>query len=79
MYGKVTTMSERIKVMGIFAILGFLAGVIANYTYHYVLPVILAIFPEILSVEWVLSGFAGAILTILVMLVWAYASKPSEG
>ncbi len=72
-------MSERIKVMGIFAILGFIAGVIANFTYHNVLPVILAIFPEMLSVEWVISGFAGATLTILVVLVWAYASKPSEG
>ncbi len=72
-------MSERIKILGVFAMLGFIAGVIANFTYHYVLPVIFAIFPEILSVEWVLSGFAGAILTISVMLVWAYASKPSEG
>ncbi len=79
MYGKVTTMSERIKILGIFAILGFIAGVIANFTYHNVLPVILAIFPEVLSVEWVLSGLGGAMLTICVMLVWAYASKPSEG
>jgi len=71
-------MSERIKILGMFAILGFIAGIIANFTYHYVLPVLLAIFPEILSVEWVLSGFAGAILTIVIMLVWTYASKPSE-
>ena len=73
-----TAMSERIKILGIFAILGFVAGVIANFTYHNVLPVILALFPEMLSVEWVLSGFVGAILTIFVMLVWTYSSKPSE-
>lgn len=72
-------MSERIKILGMFAILGFIAGVIANFAYHYVLPAIFAIFPEILSVEWILSGFAGAILTIFIMLVWTYASKPSEG
>jgi len=71
-------MSERIKVLGIFAILGFVAGVIANFTYHYVLPVLFAIFPQILSVEWILSGFAGAILTVFVMSLWAYASKSSE-
>ena len=71
-------MNERIKVLGVFAILGFIAGVIANFTYHYVLPGILAIFPEILSVEWVLTGFAGAILTIFIMLIWTYSSKPSE-
>ena len=73
-----TAMSERIKILGIFAILGFVAGVIANFTYHNVLPVIIVLFPEMLSVEWVLSGFAGAILTIFVMLVWTYSSKPSD-
>ncbi len=71
-------MSERIKVLGIFAMLGFIAGVIANFTYHYVLPMILAIFPEILSVEWVLSGLVGSILTVSLLLVWSYSSKPSE-
>jgi len=68
-------MSERVKIIGIFAVLGFVAGVIANFTYHYVLPVIFAIFPEIFSIEWVLSGFAGAILTVFVVLVWTYSSK----
>jgi len=71
-------MSERIKVLGLFAILGFIAGVIANFSYHYVLPVIFAIFPQILSVEWILSGLAGAILTIFIMSIWAYASKSPE-
>jgi len=72
-------MSERIRMLGIFAIFGFIAGVVANFTYHYVLPVIVAIFPQIFSVEWVLSGLAGAILTILIMFAWAYASKSPEG
>lgn len=72
-------MSERIRILGIFAILGFIAGVIANFTYHYVLPVIVAIFPQIFSVEWIISGLAGAILTICIMLAWAYVSKSPEG
>ena len=72
-------MSERIRMLGIFAVLGFIAGVVANFTYHYVLPVIFAIFPQIFSAEWVLSGLAGAILTICIMFAWAYASKSPEG
>ncbi len=72
-------MSERMRMLGIFAILGFVAGVVANFTYHYVLPVIIAIFPQIFSAEWVLSGLAGAILTICIMFAWAYASKSPEG
>ena len=72
-------MSERIRILGVFAILGFIAGVIANFTYNYVLPGIFAIFPEILSVDWVLSGLAGAVLTLCIMLTWAYLSKSPEG
>lgn len=71
-------MSERIKILGIFAILGFLAGMLANFAYHTVLPTILAIFPEMLQAEWVLSGFAGALLTMLVLVLWAYLSGPRK-
>ncbi len=71
-------MSDRVKILGVFAILGFFAGVIANFSYRYVLPVIFAVFPEILSIEWVLSGIAGAVLTVFVMVAWAYASRSPE-
>ena len=67
-------MSERIKIIGLFAILGFLAGILANFAYHTVLPTILAIFPQMLQAEWMLSGFAGALLTMLVLVLWAYLS-----
>jgi len=71
-------MSERIKILGIFAILGFAAGIIANFAYHTVLPAILAIFPEMLQAEWMLSGLAGAILTMIVLVLWAYLSGPRK-
>jgi len=67
-------MSERIKIIGLFAILGFVAGMLANFAYHTILPTILAIFPQMLQAEWMLSGFAGAILTMLVLVLWAYLS-----
>jgi len=65
-------MSERIKILGIFAILGFVAGILANVAYHTVIPAILAAFPNIISAEWLLSGFVGMILTLLVLAIWAY-------
>jgi len=71
-------MSERIKILGIFAILGFMAGILANFAYHTVLPTILAIFPEMLQAEWMLSGFAGALLTMIVLVLWAYLSGPRK-
>ena len=66
--------------MGSFAILGFIAGVAANFTYKTVIPALMKAFPELLKfgAEWVLSGFAGAILVILMVVAWAYVSGPSK-
>jgi len=70
-------MSERIRILGVFAILGFVAGVLANVAYHTVLPVLLAVLPQI-QAEAILSGFAGAVLTMLVLVLWSYLSGPRK-
>jgi len=68
----------RTKILGLFALLGFIAGVAANFAYHKVFPILLQIVPEILRAEWVLSGLAGSLLTIIMIVLWAYLSKPSK-
>jgi uncharacterized membrane protein YbhN (UPF0104 family) len=71
-------MSERIKILGIFAVLGFVAGILANVLYDAVVPAILAALPNI-SGKWIVSGFTGMVLTLLVLSVWAYFSgKPRK-
>lgn len=71
-------MSERMKMIVTFAILGFIAGVIANFSARVVIPWLLANFPLLLNADWILSGLAGAFLTIVMVVVWAYISPPSE-
>jgi hypothetical protein len=71
-------MSDRIKMLATFAILGFFAGIIANFSYRYVLPWLNTIVLPMLGLDWIFSGFAGAALTILLMTAWAYLSGPSE-
>ncbi len=71
-------MSERIKILGIFAVLGFVAGILANVLYDTVVPAILTALPNI-SGKWIVSGFTGMVLTLLVLSVWAYFSaKPRK-
>jgi len=72
-------MGGRIKILGSFALLGFIAGVAANFAYHRVFPVLLAIFPGILLAEWVLSGIAGAFLTLLMVVLWVYLGRREKG
>ena len=75
---KVNRMNERFKVFGLVAILGFMAGVIADLTSTYVLPALMAILPAFLNARYLLSGFAGACLTLVLVSVWAYITGPSE-
>jgi hypothetical protein len=71
-------MGERIRVFLMFGLLGFIAGIVANFTARYVIPVLAnLVFPAI-GLDWVLSGVAGAFLTVLMITVWAYVTSPSE-
>jgi len=66
----------RIKAFGLFALLGFVAGVLVNLVYRMTFPILLKTLPEILRVEWVVSGLVGSILTMIMLVLWAYLSKP---
>jgi hypothetical protein len=70
----VNTMGERVKILVAFAVLGFMAGIFAKFSYEYAVPWLLAHFPMI-GWDWVLSGFAGAALTMFLVTLWAYASE----
>lgn len=74
----VKIMGDRIKILGIFALLGFLGGVIANVGFHTVWPWLVVNLPFIFSAEWVISGIAGALITTCFVVVWVYLSGPKE-
>lgn len=66
-------MNSRLKVFGIIALLGFLAGVIAQVTAVYVIPWLVSVLPLLGGLtSFMISGFAGAILTVVLVGVWAY-------
>jgi len=66
-------MSDRLKVFGIVALLGFMAGVIAQVTADYIIPAIISILPALSGVtNYMIAGFAGAVLTIGLVSLWAY-------
>lgn len=71
-------MGERIKMIGTFAFLGFLAGIVANATWKYVIPWLSTVVFPTLGLEWIFSGIAGACITLGLVTAWAYISGPSE-
>jgi hypothetical protein len=75
---KVKIMNDRLKILGTFAVLGFVGGVLANVGFHTVWPWLAANFPLLFSSEWVLSGIAGALITTFFVVIWVYLSRSSE-
>ena len=71
-------MNDRLKILGTFAVLGFVGGVIANVLYHTLWPWLLEVFPTVFQAEWILSGIAGALITTFMVVIWVYLSQPIE-
>ncbi len=70
-------MGDRFKVFALVALLGFMAGVIADLTSEYIIPALMSILP-FFSARYILSGLAGACLTVVLVSIWAYITGPSE-
>jgi uncharacterized membrane protein YeaQ/YmgE (transglycosylase-associated protein family) len=71
-------MGERLKVFGLVALLGFMAGIIAQLTADYVIPALLQVLPALVQVRFLVSGFAGACITLVLISVWAYITGSTE-
>ncbi len=66
-------MGDRIKIFAIIGILGFMAGVIAQLAATYFIPWMISILPILGGLtSFMVSGLAGAILTVALVGAWAY-------
>jgi hypothetical protein len=71
-------MGDRIKMVGTFAILGFVAGIFANFTGKFVIPWLSTFVLPQIGIDWILSGVTGALITIGLVTAWAYMSGPEQ-
>ncbi len=71
-------MGERIRIFALVAVLGFMAGIIAQLTADYAIPWLLDVLPALINIKWVVSGFAGATLTLVLVSIWAYMTGNRE-
>jgi hypothetical protein len=63
----------RVKIFAIIALLGFVAGVIAQVTMIYFVPWLISVLPLLGGLtSFMVSGVAGAVLTVAIVSVWAY-------
>ncbi len=68
-------MNDRLKVFTIIAVLGFMAGVIAQLAATYFIPWVISVLPMLGGLtSFMISGVAGAVLTCALVGGWAYLS-----
>ena len=72
-------MGDRMKVIGLVALVGFMAGVIAQLAASYFIPWLIAVLPMLGGMtSFMISGFAGACITVALVGAWAYISGNRE-
>jgi hypothetical protein len=71
-------MSERLKIFLLVALLGFVAGVIAQLAADYAIPWLVTVVPALVQVRFLMAGLAGAGLTLVLLSVWAYVTGPTQ-
>jgi hypothetical protein len=66
-------MGDRIRIFVVIALLGFMAGVIAQLAATYFIPWMISILPALGGLtSFMISGLAGACLTVALVGAWAY-------
>jgi hypothetical protein len=63
-------MAGRMTVLIVFAVLGFIGGIVAKLVYGPLSNWILATWPNF-GLDWILSGLGGTVLTLLIVIIWA--------
>ena len=72
-------MNSRLKTFGVIALLGFLAGVMAQVVGVYFIPWRISVLPLLGGAEaFLISGFAGACLTVVLVSAWAWMTSKKE-
>ncbi len=72
-------MNDRIKIFGIIALVGFMAGVIAQLAATYFIPWMASILPMLGGLtSYMVTGLAGAVLTVALVGVWAHLTSRNQ-
>jgi len=72
-------MTSRLKIFGLIALLGFVAGIIAQVFATQVIPWIQINWPDLGSVvPYLVAGIVGAILTVALVGVWAFMTSKKD-
>jgi hypothetical protein len=65
----------RLGILLAFAIVGYFLGVAMYYLFKNLYPWLLEVIPYLAQADWLIAGFVGAIVVVIVVIIWSYTSK----
>jgi len=72
-------MDQRIKIFGIIAIIGFIAGVIAALALKYFIPWLKEASSSLSGIaDYLIAGIVGAILAVVLIAVWVRITRKTD-
>jgi len=72
-------LNSRLKIFGLIALFGFVAGVIAQVTATYLIPWLIIVLPSLAALtSFMVAVFAGAILTVAIVGALAYMTGKKD-
>jgi hypothetical protein len=67
----------RVKIFASVAVLGFLAGLLAQAAGQFLIPWLAEVLPMI-NINYLVSGVVGAVVTVGFVTVWAYMTDNKQ-
>ncbi|MCC6013838.1 MAG: hypothetical protein LM593_05675 [Candidatus Verstraetearchaeota archaeon] len=64
----------RKALLSAFAIIGFFLGIAGYYMFKNIANLVEK-YSLLSSIDWIIAGIAGAIITVILVVVWAYATS----
>lgn len=65
----------RTGIMLAFAVVGFFLGIGLYALGRYMYPYLLLYLPYLAQADWLIAGVIGAVITLILLLIWSYTSK----
>lgn len=65
----------RLGILLAFAIVGYFLGVALYYLFKNLYPWLIEMLPMLAQADWLIAGFIGAIVVVIVVIIWSYTSR----
>jgi uncharacterized membrane protein len=65
----------RTGILLAFAVIGYFLGIAVFLVASVVAPWLANILPYLVQADWVISGFVGALFTVVLVVIWSYTTR----